>query len=303
VRGQGISENVAVDLMREHWASEKLIGENDPEYIADKVRNAYKYGSSPPGANTAEADFAVEPPPADAANPSGSKAAKRLYSVDLEQARQAKRRPSLIKGLFHQGSIAVTYGDSNVGKSFVALDRGRRRVDPGEEKHERCRNRGAGCIVAAMPTRRRAASTPDLFASLPSTARAPDRPARLLDPQREPKPDPASQSRHLLPRDLAGALKRLENAEVDALLAAVTAEARRRGRAAPTSQRGEPPADVTSRSREPGADIGAPSLTTGKLNAVRAAFKAGVRPSAIARQFGISQADVKSALAAQKSGR
>jgi transposase-like protein len=47
------------------------------------------------------------------------------------------------------------------------------------------------------------------------------------------------------------------------------------------------------------------SLTTGKLNAVRAAFRAGVRPSAIARQFGISQADVKKALAAEgrKSGR
>jgi transposase-like protein len=38
-------------------------------------------------------------------------------------------------------------------------------------------------------------------------------------------------------------------------------------------------------------------LTTGKLNAVRAAFKAGVKPSAIARQFGISQFDVRKALA------
>jgi transposase-like protein len=48
-------------------------------------------------------------------------------------------------------------------------------------------------------------------------------------------------------------------------------------------------------------------LTTGKLNAVRAAFKAGVKPSAIARQFGILQSDVRKALAAEsrdrKSGR
>jgi hypothetical protein len=42
---------------------------------------------------------------------------------------------------------------------------------------------------------------------------------------------------------------------------------------------------------------GASSLTTGKLNAVRAAFKAGVKPSAIARQFEISQSDVRKALA------
>jgi hypothetical protein len=34
-----------------------------------------------------------------------------------------------------------------------------------------------------------------------------------------------------------------------------------------------------------------------KLNAVRAAFKAGVKPTQIARQFGISQADVRKALA------
>jgi DNA invertase Pin-like site-specific DNA recombinase len=43
-----------------------------------------------------------------------------------------------------------------------------------------------------------------------------------------------------------------------------------------------------------------PPLTHGKLNAVRAAFKAGVTPSRIARQFGISQLDVRKALANTK---
>ena len=38
-------------------------------------------------------------------------------------------------------------------------------------------------------------------------------------------------------------------------------------------------------------------LTQGKLNAVRAAFKAGITLSRIARQFGISQSDVRKALA------
>ena len=41
------------------------------------------------------------------------------------------------------------------------------------------------------------------------------------------------------------------------------------------------------------------TLSPGKLNAVRAAFKAGVTPSRIARQFGISQANVRKALAAK----
>jgi hypothetical protein len=51
------------------------------------------------------------------------------------------------------------------------------------------------------------------------------------------------------------------------------------------------------RRRPEASEDGACSLTTGKLNAVRAAFKAGVKPSAIARQFGISQSDVRKALA------
>jgi hypothetical protein len=38
-------------------------------------------------------------------------------------------------------------------------------------------------------------------------------------------------------------------------------------------------------------------LTPGKMNAVRAAFKVGVKPSQIARQFGLPQADVRQALA------
>src|SRR5205823_1084868 len=39
-----------------------------------------------------------------------------------------------------------------------------------------------------------------------------------------------SMARHLLPKDLPGALTRLDNDEIDALLAAVTEEAKRRGR-------------------------------------------------------------------------
>jgi hypothetical protein len=44
-------------------------------------------------------------------------------------------------------------------------------------------------------------------------------------------------------------------------------------------------------------------VTRGKLNAVRAAFKAGVKPSQIARQFGLPQTEVRKALASDVSGR
>jgi hypothetical protein len=100
-----------------------------------------------------------------------------------------------------------------------------------------------------------------------------------------------------LPKDLAGALKRLDDAEIDVLFAAVTTEAERRGRRPPSPAKAKPAADAKPQPRQEPAEDGAGSLTTGKLNAVRAAFKAGVKPSAIARQFGISQSDVRKALA------
>jgi hypothetical protein len=110
-----------------------------------------------------------------------------------------------------------------------------------------------------------------------------------------------------LPKDLAGALKRLDDREIDALLAAVTTEAERRGRRSPQRSKEKFAADAKTQAHQAPAEAGAGSLTTGKLNAVRAAFKAGVKPSAIARQFGISQSDVRKALATEgragKSGR
>jgi hypothetical protein len=39
------------------------------------------------------------------------------------------------------------------------------------------------------------------------------------------------------------------------------------------------------------------SCSTGRQNAVRAALKAGIKPSQIARQFGIPQSDVRKVLA------
>jgi hypothetical protein len=99
---------------------------------------------------------------------------------------------------------------------------------------------------------------------------------------------------HVLPRDLPNAIKRLTDAELDQLLAAASAEQQRRGR--------KPPALGESPRMRRVEEIPLP-LTSGKLNAVRAAFKAGITPSRIARQFGISQSDVRKALAGDALGR
>jgi hypothetical protein len=100
--------------------------------------------------------------------------------------------------------------------------------------------------------------------------------------------------RHVLPKDLPAAIKQLDDQELDRLQMAVLAEQKRRGRKPAVS--GETP-------DKPQIEAAAVHLTPGKLNAVRANFKAGVKPSQIARQFGLAQSDVRKALASEASRR
>jgi hypothetical protein len=135
-----------------------------------------------------------------------------------------------------------------------------------------------------MGTRARS-STPDLFASAP-IGEAPSRSSESL------VPPGAIPSRHVLPADLPNAVRQLNDQELDQLLSAVIVEQKRRGK------------QLAAVSRKEGVEaFAAVPLTQGKLNAVRAAFKAGVTPSRIARQFGISQSDVRKALASEMRKR
>src|SRR5437762_12722331 len=129
-----------------------------------------------------------------------------------------------------------------------------------------------------MGTRARS-STPDLFSSAP--------PREAHSGSSEPIGSPSVvRSRHILPADLPNAVSYLNDQELDRLLSAVIAEQKRRGRKLPAV------------SRTQGVEVAAAfPLTQGKLNAIRAAFKAGVTASRIARQFGISLSDVRRALA------
>ena len=106
-------------------------------------------------------------------------------------------------------------------------------------------------------------------------------------------PAAASSPQYLLPNDLSRGIRQLTDQEFDRLLAAVTAEQKRRGKKLSVSQRPL---------KSPIQEFAAP-LTLAKLNAVRAAFKAGVAPSRIARQFGISRADIQKALASSTPKR
>jgi hypothetical protein len=90
--------------------------------------------------------------------------------------------------------------------------------------------------------------------------------------------------RHILPNDLSAAMKHLSDQELEQLLVAVTQQ--RRGK--------KPPPSRTESKR---TELPAVTLTIGKQNAVRAAFKAGVTPAKIAKQFGIPQSDVRRVIA------
>ena len=133
-------------------------------------------------------------------------------------------------------------------------------------------------------------STPDLFsfASNRTTSSASTNPssAALANVA---VPTSVSVSGYTLPTNLPHAIKQLADNELDRLLSAVIAEHNRRGKKLAVSQESSRKRQIKS--------LAVP-LTQGKLNAVRAAFKVGVTPSRIPKQFGISQSNVRQALIA-----
>jgi DNA-directed RNA polymerase specialized sigma24 family protein len=135
-------------------------------------------------------------------------------------------------------------------------------------------------------------TTSDLFSITTNRADS-----ALSADQVTPLPSPAAPgddiSRHVLPKDLPGSIRRLTDQDLDLLLAAVLVEQQRRGKKPPVNENAQKQRVEEASSR----------MSVGKLNAVRAAFKAGLRPSQIARQFGISQSDVRKALSSDGSRR
>jgi hypothetical protein len=126
-----------------------------------------------------------------------------------------------------------------------------------------------------MPRNRRIEEAPHLFED-----RSTQRPRSPLEA--------TDQRRFVLPTDLVGAVKNLDDKQFDTLLKTVTAEAKRRG-TLPL----EKPRKPVARKKPKAAPIQVPK---GKANLIRAAIKAGVKPGAIARQLGISLSVVQHVL-------
>ena len=148
-------------------------------------------------------------------------------------------------------------------------------------------------------------TAPDLFRTTTASAS----PAPKATTESEPQ-------RYVLPKNLRNAVKHLSDGELDLMHAATLEELKRRGRKPKGVEtdlqtlrsRFDIPPDLKkqpsqTRKRRHVDVAEAPRLTQGKLNAVRAAFKAGVTPSRIAKQFGISQSDVRMALKSDEKKR
>jgi hypothetical protein len=138
-------------------------------------------------------------------------------------------------------------------------------------------------------------SNPSIKDDLFSAQRSPDTSSPSAVQQKSThtdEPVAAPSQSYALPANLPSALSHLDDDQLDRLLAAVIAEQQRRGKTLPISDK---------RHRKHLTKEAPIHLPLGKLNAVRAAFKAGVTPSRIARQFRISLSDVKLALASGPS--
>ena len=147
---------------------------------------------------------------------------------------------------------------------------------------------------------------PDLFSGAAVSDAAPPPPS---PPATEAPAEPAPE-RHVLPKNLRKAVKHLNDEELDLLHAATLEEMKRRGRlpssvGADSEQSYRPALNLPKSrfSKRRPLDIAEVPLTRGQVNAVRSAFKAGITPARIARQFGISQSNVRKALATDEPKR
>ena len=135
----GISENHCRDLMLEHYNEQKCSPPWQPDDLAAKVANAYRYRQNPLGIASPDAEFVsspVDPAPAEAAPtdaPSTDAApaqpatdaappAPRFKITMLSDVRLDDGVPWLVDKLLPAGGLGVIYAAPNVGKSFFAMN-------------------------------------------------------------------------------------------------------------------------------------------------------------------------------------
>jgi hypothetical protein len=110
--------------------------------------------------------------------------------------------------------------------------------------------------------------------------------------------DPLEHPKVILPKNLSETLKCLQDAELETLPREVTAEAERRGVMKPINTSAAPQTVPAAKFQaRQSKSSGAPAdLPAGKANLIRASHSAGMKPTAIARMFRLSQSVVNRVL-------
>jgi hypothetical protein len=98
--------------------------------------------------------------------------------------------------------------------------------------------------------------------------------------------------RTVLPHKLAESLRHLPEEDILRLAEAVSVEMENRGLAAPKQK------SLSARSGT--ADPALSQLTRSQINLIRSSIQAGVKPSTLSRQFGLTRAQITAALNSEK---
>lgn len=144
VKDLGVDQTMALALMLAHW-NDRCEPPWEAEALAVKVANAFMYGADAPGSAAPEVEFAAVP---DEAPPTDTPPERPRFVVEpFADIRLARARPALVAGLLDVGALSVVFGESNVGKSFLAVDLALH-VALGREWHGRAVDAGAVLYLA-----------------------------------------------------------------------------------------------------------------------------------------------------------
>lgn len=111
LRDRGISDETAILLMNSEWHHP-----HDPEWVAEKVRNAFAYAVGNAGGESAAGDFD------DDTHAPETTVRSRLRPLSFSELKSLRAPRWRVHRLIPDGGLAVVYGRPKAGKTFWALD-------------------------------------------------------------------------------------------------------------------------------------------------------------------------------------